>query len=368
MTPIGRRRFLAALVAAGVAPMLRARTSEGRRFIGCRVDREGRHLASVFDESGCIHHDVLLPGRGHGFAVQPSTGHVVTFARRPGDWALVLDPATGAVLGRLAAADGRHFYGHGTFSPDGSVLYTPENRFEDGRGIIGVWEVAGTWRRVREWSSHGVGPHEIRVFGGGARLAVANGGIRTHPDTGRAKLNLDTMLSSLAVLDTSDGRLACSASFGTRFRRLSIRHLDIDLNSRIVVAMQHEGSRRDRVPLVAFDRDARLVPACAPAEVSRRMRHYAGSVSFDASGSYVAVSHPHEGIVSLWAARSAKWVATAELSDTCGVAPGTGTGMFIATGAGGRIARIDARGESTVLARSDGSHWDNHLQALGTLA
>ena len=367
MTPIGRRRFLAALATAGAAPMLVARTFEGRRFIGCRADREGRFLASVFDESGRIHHDVPLPGRGHGFAVQPSTGLVVVFARRPGDWALVLDPATGTVLERLSATEGRHFYGHGAFSPDGAHLYTSENRFEEGRGIIGVWNVSREWRRIREWSSHGVGPHEVRVLGAGARLAVANGGIRTHPDTGRAKLNLDTMVSSLAVLDTTGGRLVRSASFGERLRRLSIRHLDIDRDSRIVVAMQHEGSRRDRVPLVALERDARLVPAYAPAEVSRRMRQYAGSVCFDASGRYVAVSHPHEGIVTLWTSRSARCLALTELPDTCGIA--AGAGVFIATGAGGRIARIDAcTGESEVLARFDGSRWDNHLLALGGLA
>ena len=108
------------------------------------------------------------------------------------------------------------------------------------------------------------------------------------------------------------------------------------------------------------------MPAYAPSEVSRRMRQYAGSVSFDASGRYVAVSHPHEGIVSLWASRSARWLALTELPDTCGIAAGTGTGVFIATGAGGRIARIDTRGgESIVVARSDGSRWDNHLLALG---
>ena len=369
MTPIGRRRFLAALVAAGAAPMLRARTSEVRCFIGCRIDRERRHLASVFDEFGCIRHDVPLPGRGHGFVVHPPTGHVVVFARRPGDWALVLDPVTGTVLRRLVAAAGRHFYGHGAFGPDGSVLYTSENRFEDGGGVIGVWEVARRWRRVREWSSHGVGPHEIRVFGGGARLAVANGGIRTHPDTGRAKLNLDTMRSSLAVLDTAGGRLVRSASLGSRLRRLSIRHLDIDRDARIAVVMQHEGSRRDRVPLVAFNRDTRLVPAYAPAAVSRRMRQYAGSVSFDPTGRYIAVSHPHEGIVSLWESRSARCLAAVELEDTCGIAPGAGAGVFIAAGAGGQVARIDARtAESTPLARTDGSHWDNHLLALGALA
>ena len=366
MTAIRRRRFLAVLATAGAAPMLGARTFTARRYVGCRVDHEGRYLATVFEESGAILHDVSLPGRGHGFAVHPSTGHVVVFARRPGEWASVVDPATGAEVGRLSASEGRHFYGHGAFGPDGAVLYTSENRFEDGRGLIGVWDVARDWQRIHEWSSHGVGPHEIRLLRAGTRLAVANGGIRTHPDTGRAKLNLDTMVSSLAVLDTADGRLLRSQSLGMRLRRLSIRHLDIDRDSRIVIATQHEGSRRDRVPLVAFERDAGLVPAYAAAEDSRRMRQYAGSVSFDASGRYVAVTHPHEGIVSLWTARSARCFALMELMDACGIACGVDTAEFIATGADGRIVRIDARaGTSTVLTRSDGSRWDNHLLALG---
>ena len=364
-----RRRFLGTLLAAGAAPMLSAHEIRHRYFIGCRVDQAGRFLASVFDQSGRIHQDVPLPGRGHGFAVHPTTGRVVVFARRPGDWALVLNPVNGAVLRRLDASPGRHFYGHGAFSPDGAYLYTSENRFEDGAGVIGVWDVATWWRRVREWSSHGVGPHEIGVLERGARLAVANGGIRTHPDTGRAKLNLETMHSSLAVLDTVDGRLMRSVRFTERLHGLSIRHLDVCRDTRVVVATQHQGSRQDRVPLVAYEQDGRLVPLYAPNEISRRMRQYAGSVSFDASGRYVAASHPHEGIVSLWRTRPAGLMAFAELADTCGIASHAGAGGFMATGAGGRIARIDARtGESTVLARSEGSHWDNHLLALGARA
>ena len=108
------------------------------------------------------------------------------------------------------------------------------------------------------------------------------------------------------------------------------------------------------------------MPMYAPDDVSRRMRRYAGSVSFDASGGYAAVSHPHEGIVSLWGTRPARLLAVAELADTCGIVRGAGAGLFIVTGADGRMARIDARtGELTVFAHSEGSHWDNHLLALG---
>ena len=87
------------------------------------------------------------------------------------------------------------------------------------------------------------------------------------------------------------------------------------------------------------------------------------------TGGYAAVSHPHEGIVSLWATRPARLLAVAELADTCGIARGAGAGVFIATGADGRIARVDAHtGKLTVLAFSEGSRWDNHLLALQVLA
>ena len=396
MPRIARRRFVAAVAAAGAAarwsgaagraaateqlpPAGPATGAHGRtepedpgggrahpRFIGCRVDRAGRYLASVFDRSGRIHCDVPLPGRGHGFAADPATGAVVVFARRPGGWALVLDPADGRIMGRIAADAGRHFYGHGAFSPDGAFLYISENRFEDGAGIVGVRDAKRDWRRAGEWPSRGVGPHEVRTVGRSGALAVANGGIRTHPDTGRAKLNLDTMAPSLVIANAADGLPVRSAGLDARLHRLSIRHLDADREGRIVVAMQHQGPRTERVPLIAFERGGRLAPAHAPAAAGRRMRGYAGSVAFDASGGHAAATHPHEGVVSLWAARPpVRLLALAALEDVCGIAPGGPDGSFFATGAHGRIARIDARtGETTLLTRSDGSHWDNHLFAL----
>ena len=248
MVSIARRQFVTTLAAAWVAPALPAGEFTGPRYVGCRVEADGRHLASIFDESGCILHDVPLPGRGHGFAVQPGTGRVVVFARRPGG-------------------------------------------------------------------------------------------------------------------------LVQTASLNAWHRRLSIRHLDMDRDARIVVAMQHEGHRLQRVPLIAFARNASLVPAYAPEDVGRGMRRYTGSASFDASGRYAAITHPHDGIVSVWSARSARLLSVTELADTCGVAPGTDAGSFIATGAHGQIMRIDARsGESTLLSRSDGTHWDNHLVALPGVA
>ena len=41
----------------------------------------------------------------------------------------------------IPSIEGRHFFGHGVFSPDGKLLYATENDFEAARGVIGVYDV-----------------------------------------------------------------------------------------------------------------------------------------------------------------------------------------------------------------------------------
>ena len=107
----------------------------------------------------------------------------MAFARRPGRFADVIDCRSGAQLARLEPPEGHHFYGHGVFSPEGEVMYTTENAFESGEGMIGVWN-ARDYRRIGQFPSGGIGPHEMLLRRDAPGLVVANGGIETHPDTG----------------------------------------------------------------------------------------------------------------------------------------------------------------------------------------
>ena len=73
--------------------------------------------------------------------------------------------------------------------------------------MIGIRDAEDGYRQIGEFASQGIGPHELVLMPDGGTLAVANGGIRTHPDNDRAMLNLDTMQPSLAYLDLASGRL-----------------------------------------------------------------------------------------------------------------------------------------------------------------
>ncbi len=101
----------------------------------------------------------------------------------------------------------RHFYGHGVFSRDGRLLYATEHDNETRAGLIGVYNATGGYKRIGEMPTYGIGPHEVILLSDGKTLAVANGGIETHIETGREKLNLSSMQPSLAFIDSTNGRL-----------------------------------------------------------------------------------------------------------------------------------------------------------------
>ncbi len=106
----------------------------------------------------------------------------------------------------IQSVAGRHFFGHGVFSPDGALLYATENDFDNAAGMVGIYDARSGFARIGEFPTHGVGPHELLLLGDGRTIAIANGGIETHPDFGRAKLNLPTMKPSFVLVDRANRR------------------------------------------------------------------------------------------------------------------------------------------------------------------
>jgi hypothetical protein len=367
---IRRRDLLLGVVAGALgATGTRARpeaVSKPCLYAGCQSDSAGNHLMTLFELSGAVRARVPLPGRGHGIVFDTRSSRAVVLARRPGTFAVVVDLVSGRTLQSFRSADNRHFCGHGAFSADGRYLYTTENDYDAGRGTIAIRDAGEEFRWVDEFSSFGVGPHEIRLMPDGETLVVGNGGIRTHPDTGRAKLNVDTMQPSLALVDARNGRLLSEARLEPHLHKLSIRHLDVSKAGDVAVSMQHEGSKRDRVPLVALRHRERWVALRAPADVERRMRQYTGSVAFDSSGQYLAVSCPRGDMVSFWETRSGKHLGIFEMLDSSGIAAHPDAGNFILTGRVSGYTRIDLKTGARHHVQSPGfGPWDNHLTAAG---
>ena len=205
-----RRTFLLALTSVGLNPLSLTQASsqpDRLRFLSVRADHQHRYAFCGLDGGGGRCFDLPLPGRAHGMAVHPDGDLAMVIARRPGTFLQPVDLRQGRLLKPLGCAPQRHLYGHALYSPDGHWLYTTENDYEAGRGVIVVRNARQDYRVVDEFHSGGIGPHELRLLSDGNTLVVANGGIRTHPDFDRTPLNLESMQPSLAYLDRHHGQL-----------------------------------------------------------------------------------------------------------------------------------------------------------------
>ena len=371
MTGIDRRSLLGAALGLPLIPRPAFAKAEARpsgpAFIGAGADRDGGYFARIVDARGRDCARLPLTARGHGAARRPRSGELVILARRPGRFALVVDPAAGAVTRRIDALPGRHFYGHGVFSPDGRWLFTSENDFAAARGVIGVYDAGNRYRREAELPSHGVGPHELTLLADGRQLVVANGGIRTHPESGRRKLNLDSMAPNLVYIDSGNGALLHRHELEPELHRLSIRHLAVTGDGLVCLALQNEGPRDRLVPLVGFQRGEGDIALAAPShDVLRRMRHYCGSAAVDESGAYLAVSAPRGGLVTFWSTAERRHLSSLAVADGCGLAPAGGAGRFLVSSGHGQLLIHDAGRGATLNLRDDGPEglaWDNHLTA-----
>lgn len=310
---------------------------------------QGGYGVAVLDEKAEIVSSHPLPGRGHGFAADPKVEWLVAFARRPGNFAVALHRRRAAEPAVFHTPEDRHFYGHGVFSTDGRLLYAAENAFDTGDGVIGVYDVTGGFNRIWEFPSHGIGPHEIVLMPDGKTLCVANGGIRTHPDQGRQKLNLPTMAPSIAFIDISTGNLLSSHALPARLHRLSLRHMAVDASHQVWIGGQYEGDVTDEVPVLArLDAHSGLVSVDLEASAATVLGKYAGSVAIGNDGVTLAVTSPKSGVVITLDTRSAKTLNIEMKPGTCGVqASGMG---FVSSSEAGRFA-----------ARSHDCAWDNHI-------
>ncbi|WP_170984597.1 DUF1513 domain-containing protein [Rhodoligotrophos defluvii] len=354
---------LAALPLAGAAEVL-AKAPQTPLYLSAFTGDDKDHFAVVFDDKGKTRARIGLPARGHGGAFSPVAADTVIFARRPGTFAVVFDRRSGRVLASLSSPEGRHFFGHGIYDRKGRVLYTTENAYESGDGVIGVWDARDGYRRVGEFPSFGIDPHDIRLMPDGYTLAIANGGILTHPDLGRRKLNIPEMSPSLVLVDARTGKLVSEVKLPRELHKLSIRHMAVNDAGQIGVAMQYEGPRSDLPPLVFIWRGKapQLLEASEP--VLRRMSNYCGSAALDESGSVLGISAPRGGIMTFWSMADGRLLDTAEISDGCGIAA-AGRHRFLLSSGDGSLSlhgiarqwRGSTGGELPVAA----GHWDNHI-------
>lgn len=333
------------------------------------------YLAVVFDEQGQLLAKVPLSARAHGAASHRYSHRACLFARRPGMYLNTFDLRLPSIHKVNTPISGRHFYGHGAYSEDGDILYATENDYDSARGVLGIYDATKGYQRIGELGTAGVGPHEVLRVPGSSLLVIANGGIQTHPDNGREKLNIDTMESSLTLIDTRTGKIVGRHVLPDELHQVSIRHLACSDDGVVWFAGQYEGespvtrglagSIAIGLSVDSFDAGQSrkgLVLIDLPASLQSRASHYLSSVAI--TGAYAVFTASKGGIAFQVSRLTHQIVGSYSIMDCSGVASiSVGAnrdigGVLVTSGTGDILTIVDD--ELTSLARYT-LQWDNHV-------
>lgn len=371
---MNRRKFIQQLVSVSALPAL---TTPALSFGATNIWKEavvGQSLVSAIKtgsgdywlaafRDGQTQLLTQLPERAHDVCFHPSQALAVVVARRPGTWAKVVNIETGQLLHDIKCKASRHMYGHAIFSPDGNFLYTTENNLENDQGLVVVRDTRDRYRVVAEYPSYGIGPHELLLGNEGETLIVANGGIKTRPEHGREKLNLEVMQPSLAYIDRQSGALLERVRPPEHLHQLSIRHMDINADQEVAIGMQYQGGKQDNVPLIATHKRGQALQFLSmPDQSLYSMKQYCGSVCYDRSGQYLAVSSPRGSKVLIFDSRTHKLIDELRCSDACGLASPAAHQFMISTGLGKLYYYNTQTAELNREANAPRQwHWDNHM-------
>ena len=377
---------------SGVASMPKAQASlmqEEHDFgvVGIDVDRQ-------------IVWQTTMPERVHDIVVQPvadpqdqdsqqgaysranQSRHVVVMGRRPSEKFWVLDTSNGQVQHAVQSAANRHFYGHACYSLDGDLLYITENDTVSLVGKIGVYDTQNAYKKVAEFDTHGIGPHELIMHPDGDTLVIANGGIKTE-QASREELNLNTMRPSLVYLNRHDGTLLEQVT--PEHNQMSVRHLAMHDDGTVMIGIQFQGEKHINVPLVLTHQrgDLTFTALTMPNNQWQRFHQYIASVAVDSQRNLLCVTTPIGGCAAIYDLHTRALIDDVRLPDCAGASvlsesvEHNETSGFIVSDGQGQLTALRVDDSSTASVSDTAQHeriiqhcishkmsFDNHLQAL----
>ncbi|MDR9825574.1 DUF1513 domain-containing protein [Vibrio sp. FNV 38] len=361
---LNRRALLIALGVAGMTlPLSELLASESgtvvnddNLLLGCAIDQHKNYVLGISQINGTLVTTVPLPSRGHGIAHNITSNEVAVFARRPGHYLTIIDSHIWQVKRTIVPDEGRHFYGHGVFSPDGRFLYTTEGISSTSQGVIGCYEVARGYLKVNEIPAYGIGPHQLTFFDP-TTLAICIGGIQTQ---GRTVVNLDKMQSGLNLVSVTGDLLEQSVLTDNK---MSIRHIHGNESTGLLVGLQEKRVEKLGGSLLAyFERGRGLIEIEPDDSYWSRFDGYVGSVA--QTDQHIIATSPHGHCFGVWNKINKQLVRLKPLHEVCGVAS-LRNDFYVSSGTG----RIKISPTKTdLVSRQSPVYWDNHMIVIENLS
>ena len=310
--------------------------------------------------------NVATKFRGHGLCQNPAKREqIIMFSRRPGTQGIRLNITTNEQDGVFDCAEDRHMHGHGCYSADGKLLFCAETKISTGEGKITVRD-SETLELINEFSSFGIGPHEIALMPDGFTLVVANGGLLTHPDSGREILNLNTMRSTLSYIDSRTGKLISEHLLPET--KASIRHLNVAEDGTVAIALQVQRkamTHNELTPLAAIHKPGQEIKLlAAPEALMVKLNDYMGSVVIHNETRLAAFTSPKGDLAMFWHLDDLSLQGYHAFHDVCGLTISQDKQYFVLSNSAGKIRQIDVHSlkqDKTKSLYFPNKSWDNHM-------
>lgn len=335
---------------------------------------DGQHFISGWSSSAKQLFLFPVPMRAHDCCCSADGRVAVFFSRRPGTQLYIVDLINNRLLPSVQCPAGYHFYGHGVFSADSRYLFTTENHYlapnPKHSGVIAVYDVSDIGRsgvkRLARFYSGGIGPHQLAFLGDQRTLAVANGGILTHPNSQRQKLNVETMAPSLTYLDSQNGTVI--DQYAPQHHQMSIRHLAVSANDQVILGVQHQGQSTDQVPLVLSHQGQQQLQAMqAQHAIWHKQQQYIASIAVSDDARFAISTSPRGASIALWNLSTLRCIDTMTLRDVAGATYLADQQRFVVSNGLGQLVALTANEQTLTpqtLSVNRQIRWDNHLSRL----
>lgn len=334
-------------------------------YLSAADNRLGKHFLVGLNADTSTRFAIETPNRLHEACYIKEERMAVFMSRRPERWMYIVDTLTGKLLPTASSPSAHHVYGHSTYNSALGLLYITENEIETGKGIVGIYQAKPPFKRLGQFDSGGIGPHQIIQLNQKNMLVVANGGILTHPGKKRRKLNLPSMRPNLTYIDLTSGEIHSQVE--PPHHQLSIRHIAVTQDDVVIVSAQDQSKENPTTPLIWEHRiNQPLTPMTTGIKNWADMNQYIASVCVSENGQHILSTSPKGGIASLWNTRNQSNIKHFKIRDVAGAAWDQSKKAFVLSNGLGELWAIDPTRDQTpqLLAKKENIRWDNHLTVI----
>lgn len=309
-----------------------------------------QYVLSLINYSARTRRLIDLDFFAHGLALNPSLpGHIALFEKK-GRGACEIDLISRRVVRTINTVKERLFYGHGTYSTDGSLLYCTESYKSGLDGVIAVRD-AKNLQLLGTFPSYGKEPHECRLTHNGKTLVVTNGGGEKHsepPNIAYIDIASEQLLNRLMLSNSkiNTGHMALGAEEQLVVVSAPRPGLAVDdlggVSMGKIDPSRHAAGQANREPFVNKGRDGQLKSMQSPFQIIQKMKGEALSVAIQNKLQIAAVTHPDGNMVTFWSIPKQQLLKVIELTRPLGITLNREQSVFLITHGRTNLLEVDS--------------------------